>query len=166
MPPDAFAGANPGAETLVIGVGHEQRGDDAVGLLVARQLAGRSPSLRVVEHGGDGMDLVLAFEDARRVVLVDAVVSGARPVGAVHRFEAHREPLPAALFSAHSTHALGVADAIELARATDRLPERVVVYGVESACFETGGAPQPPVLDAVPQVAERVLGELEGATHA
>jgi hydrogenase maturation protease len=159
-------------ETLVIGVGQEQRGDDAVGLLVARRVANapaaRSPALRVVEHGGDGMDLLLAWEGARSVVVVDAVVSGDRPVGGVHRFDAHQEPLPTALFAGHSTHALGVADAIELARAMERLPARLVVYGIESTCFDTGSRPVPGVLAAVESVAERVLEELapETARHA
>jgi hydrogenase maturation protease len=153
-------------ETLVIGVGQEHRGDDAVGLLVARRVAGAPPgnlpALRVLEHGGDGMDLLLAWEGARSVVVVDAVVSGGHRVGDVHRFDARREPLPSALFAAHSTHALGVADAIELARAMERLPDRMVVYGIESACFDTGSRPGPEVLAAVDTVAERVLDEIEG----
>ena len=148
------------AEAIVIGVGQEQRGDDAVGLLVARDLARRAPDARVLEHGGDGMDLLLAWQDAEAVVLVDAVVSGARPVGDVHRFDARRAKLPVPLFAGHSTHALGVADAIELARALDRLPARVVVYGVEAACFDTGAAPQAAVLAAVEPLAARVLEEL------
>jgi hydrogenase maturation protease len=159
-------------ETLVIGVGHDQRGDDAVGLLVARRVASSSerhrPELRVLEHDGDGMDLLLAWEDARNVVVVDAVVSGDRPVGGVHRFEANRESLPSALFAGHSTHALGVADAIELAREMDRLPERLVVYGIESARFDTGSRPGPEVLAAVELVAKRVIDEFvqEGASDA
>jgi len=157
---DGPSTTNDTSTALLIGVGHEQRGDDAVGLLVARQLAGRSPALRVVEHGGDGMDLVFAWEGAQRVVLVDAVVSGECPVGEVHRFEAHDQPLPAALFSATSTHALGVAEAIELARATERLPEHLVVYGIEGASFATGVAPQPRVVEAAACVAARVLDEI------
>jgi hydrogenase maturation protease len=149
---------------LVIGVGQEQRGDDAAGLWVARRLTERSPGLRVVEHDGDGMDLLLSFEGAERVVLVDAVVSGEREPGAVHRFDAARGPLPAALFAGTSSHALGVAEAIELARAMERLPERVVVYGIEGGCFDTGAAPGPAVIDAVDRVAERVWSEL--ATEA
>jgi len=146
---------------LVIGVGHEQRGDDAVGLLVARRVAERSrPGLGVVEHGGDGMDLLLAWEDAKNVVLVDAVVSGSGPAGTVHRFDAHDGPLPAALFAGTSTHALGVADAIEMGRAMERLPDRIVVYGIEGASFDTGSEPRPEVLAAVGPVTERLLEEL------
>jgi len=157
------------ADVLVIGVGHDQRGDDAAGLWVARRVARHAgPGLRVAEHGGDGMDLLLAWEGAERVVLVDAVVSGDRPVGDVRRFDAARERLPSALFAGTSTHALGVGDAIEMARAIERLPDRMVVYGIEGACFTTGSAPGPEVRAAVERVAERVLDELtrEESDHA
>lgn len=146
---------------LVIGVGQEQRGDDAAGLWVARRLAERAaPGLRVVEHDGDGMDLLLSWEGAEQVIVVDAVVSGSRAVGDVHRYEADREPLPAEIFAGASTHALGVADAIELARAVERLPKRIVVYGIEGACFDTGSTPGPEVERAVNRVAEQVFTEL------
>jgi hydrogenase maturation protease len=158
---------------LLIGVGQEQRGDDAVGLLVARHVAASTAdAIDVVEHGGDGMDLMLAWEGADHVVLVDAVVSGTRAPGGVARFDAHEAPLPARIFAAQSTHALGVAEAIEMARALDRLPPRVVVYGVEAECFDTGSEPGPAVRAAVAPVAARVLAELglasgrEGAAHA
>jgi len=152
-------------ERLVIGVGQEQRGDDAVGLLVARHLAtndavGRCDDLGILEHDGDGMDLMLVWEGANRVVVVDAVVSGERAPGEVERFEAHEEPLPTQLFAGHSTHALGVAEAIELARAMEMLPPSVVVYGVEAACFDTGSAPGAEVRAAIEPVAGRVLEEL------
>ena len=52
--------------------------------------------------------------------MIDGVSSGAAP-GTLHRFEVADEPLPAELFSS-STHALGVAEAVELARELDRLP--------------------------------------------
>jgi hypothetical protein len=63
------------------------------------------------------------------VVIVDAVTSGAAP-GTVHRFEPRDGALPSDLRFA-STHAFSIADALELARALGRAPQRVVVFGVE-----------------------------------
>ena len=48
-----------------------------------------------------------------------------------------RAAFPPASFRS-STHAFGVGDAVELARALGRLPRRVVVYGVEGADFAAG----------------------------
>ena len=47
------------------------------------------------------------------------------------------QPLPAH-FAHTSTHAFGVAEAIELARALRQLPSSLVVYGVEGTTFEPG----------------------------
>ena len=78
----------------------------------------------------------------------------------IARFDAHAGPLPARAFAAHSTHAFGVAEAIELARAMDKLPPSVVVYGVEADCVDTGSAPGVAVCGAVAALAQRVLDEL------
>ena len=93
------------AEILVIGVGNEFRGDDAVGIWVARQLAQSAPPrVAVIEQRGEGADLMDAWQGAEMVLLIDAASSGAKP-GTIHRFTAHQAPLPAELFS-FSSHAM------------------------------------------------------------
>jgi hydrogenase maturation protease len=72
-------------------------------------------------------------------------------------------PLPA-LFSRVSTHAFGVAEAIELARALGQLPPALVVYGVEGATFEAGAGLSAAVAAAVPQVVAQVRQELLALT--
>jgi hydrogenase maturation protease len=64
------------------------------------------------------------------------------------------------MFSRVSTHAFGVAEAIELARALRQLPPVLVVYGVEGATFETGAGLSTVVAAAVPQAVARVRQEL------
>jgi hydrogenase maturation protease len=139
----------PERGVLVIGVGSAARGDDAAGLLVARRLGGR-------EHEGDPLALLDAWEDAATAVVIDAVSSGAAP-GTVHRFEAGDAALPARLRSSTSTHAVGLAEAIELARALDRLPPRLIVYGIEGERFTTGADLSPAVAAAVEVVAAAVI---------
>ena len=47
------------AERLVVGIGNPDRGDDAVGRLVARALRGRVPAdVRVVEQDGEATALL------------------------------------------------------------------------------------------------------------
>lgn len=153
----------------VIGVGQEARGDDAVGRLLVRRLAAdaRLPSgTEVREHDGDGMDLVLLLEGVATVLLVDAVVSGTRSPGTLLRLDANEGPLPARLFAPHSTHLLGVAEAVELARVTDRLPARLILFGVEAADFGFGRAPTAAVEAALPVLLERVLEELGAAPRS
>ena len=150
----------PGRQrTLIIGLGNEYRRDDAVGLVVARRLREAAPeSVRVLEESGEGAGLMESWQGADAVILIDAVHSGAKP-GTLHRLDAHAQPIAKKFFRV-STHAFGVAEAVELARALGRLPPRLIVYGVEGKSFEAGVGLSPEVEAAVQAVVERVLGEL------
>ena len=148
-----------GDEVIVVGVGNPLRGDDGVGLEVARRLRERAGAgVTVRELEGEGIALLDLWEGARAVLLIDSVRSGAPP-GTIHRVEATERPLPAELRSSTSTHAVGVGDAIELARALGRLPRPLVVYGVEGDRFETGAALSPDVAAAVDRLADALLRE-------
>ncbi len=127
------------SSNLVIGTGNDHRGDDAVGLLVARRLRTR-PNLNAVvrEHNGDGTTLMEAWAGAKKVIIVDAAHSGAAP-GTIYRFEVANDEVPTTLFS-HCTHTFGVAEGIELARALKQLPPQLVLYGIEGARFDLGAS--------------------------
>jgi hydrogenase maturation protease len=144
---------------MVIGLGNDWRGDDAAGLAVARRLRERVPAwVDVLEREGEPVGLLDAWAEAREVLVIDAVSSGAAP-GTIHRIDAARKPLPAELSSA-STHALGLADAIELARALGRLPPKLLVYGIEGKSFHAAGG-----LDAdVERAVAELVAELSART--
>jgi hydrogenase maturation protease len=130
----------------VIGVGNAARGDDAAGLVAARRLGG-------VELEGDASALIDLVDGADDVVVIDAVRSGAA-AGTVHRIDAGG--LSVALPRTASTHLIGVADALELARVLGRLPPHVVVYGIEGGRFGVGDPVSPEVVAAI----DRVVAEL------
>jgi hydrogenase maturation protease len=137
---------------ILIGVGNAWRGDDGAGLAVARRVRELSPAgVEVREVEGDATALVEAWSGAEGVVVVDAAESGAPP-GTVRRFDARTRPLPARSLRS-STHAFGVADAVELARALDRLPARLDVYAIEGASFTAGERLSPAVERAVDELA-------------
>lgn len=145
--------------TIVVGVGNPDRGDDAVGRLVARQLEAEAlPGVTVLEHGGDVADLVEILRTADRAVLVDAAVAGGEP-GEVHRIDVSSRELPPGWFAC-STHGLGLAEAVELARALGCLPRRCIVYAIEAQGFDPGDPPSPELLEAVRQVRRRIADEL------
>ena len=146
----------------VIGVGNAWRCDDAVGLVVAERLRGRLPGVEVLEREGEPVALLEAWQDEDAVVLVDAVSSGAPP-GTVHTLDAAAGPLPATFFR-RSTHHLGVADAVELARAMGSLPPRTVVVGVEGASWRPGTELSPAVADAIGAAADAVAEEVTRCT--
>lgn len=148
------------SRVVVIGVGNPYRGDDAAGLAAAERLQSRVPEhVSVLPCEQEPSRIVDAWQGARAAVVVDAVQSGSEP-GTLHRVDATTEPVPAHVFRS-STHAFGVGETIEVARALGRLPARIVVYGVEGASFAAGIGLTPRVETAVDEVVAAVLGEIE-----
>jgi hydrogenase maturation protease len=120
----------------LIGVGAEDRGDDAAGLLVARRVrAVAPPGVEIVESSGDVGELVTLLADAERVILVDAAAGDGQP-GAVEVVAAGA----ACRTRSRSTHGLGVAEALALAEALGTLPAVVRIYAVHGSEFGPGPA--------------------------
>lgn len=135
--------------TLLIGVGNPYRRDDGAGLAVLDLLGfGR-------ESTGDPADLLAAWDGADRVVLVDAVSTGA-PAGTVTVLSCREGTWEAA--AAASTHGLGVAEAVALGSALGSLPSDLVLVGVEAADCGYGEGLSAPVAAAVARAADVVRG--------
>jgi hydrogenase maturation protease len=146
---------------IVIGIGNPDRGDDAAGREVARLLRGRLPDdVEVAEHYGEATALLARLEGVAAAFLVDACTSGA-PTGTVRRFDLAETSLPPAAFGM-SSHGLGLAEAMALARALGQLPRRCIVYAIEGECFAIGAPLSPPVSAAAIQVASLVDAEIVG----
>jgi len=71
-------------------------------------------------------------------------------------FDARAEPLPTSGFA--STHAIGIVEAVEMARRLGRLPERLVVYGIEAESVATGTSVSPAVSAAIDEVVAAIDG--------
>jgi hydrogenase maturation protease len=150
---DALPGPDGRPRLIVVGLGNAWRGDDAAGLAVARALGGDP---RVVAHEGEPIDLLDRWEGADEAILVDAARSGAPP-GTIHRLDGLAAPAGVG----GSTHLLGLAETLAIARALGRAPARVTVYGIEGERFGAGEQLSAPVREAV----ERVCGELRARLH-
>jgi len=151
------------AASLVIGVGNRIHGDDGVGPWIARQLKTTSlPNTRIEIRTGEAAALIESWKATDSVILIDAVNSGpgAQP-GKIYRIDALRQMIPDR-FAGPSSHHLGVALAVELARVLDRLPRHLIVYGVEGQCFDFGRALTPVVRAAADRVIGRVIAEIAG----
>ncbi len=125
------------ARPLVIGVGNRDRGDDAIGPAVADIVAERWPNridTAVVE--GDLSTLPLLWSADRPVVVVDAAVLAgdagtSTGPGTVIEFDGLGRPWPGGNEGPTlSTHGIGLATAVELARRLDRLPGSLTMVAV------------------------------------
>lgn len=139
---------------LVIGVGNRLRSDDGAGPRVLDALRDGGCSAELVEVAGDCAALIDLWEGRERVIVVDATRSGTTP-GTVVRLDAIARPIPAETFI-HTSHAFGVAEAVETARALGRLPESLIVWGIEGAEFGFGEDLTPAVQAAVEAVAAEI----------
>lgn len=148
----------------IIGLGNEFRGDDAVGLMAARRLRQEiNDRAEVIEAEMVGVDLIDLMKGARAVILIDAARSGQSP-GIIHRLDVSAGPIEVLMFP-HSSHALGISEALELARVMGVLPPRVIVYGIEAGNTQAGQALSSQVAKALDEVVGRVVQECE-ACHA
>ncbi|TFE47866.1 hydrogenase maturation protease [Streptomyces sp. ICN441] len=150
--------------TVVIGIGNEFRRDDGVGWAAVALLgvrAGRRAlpaGTALVRSDGDPGRLIELWENTALAVVVDACFpSPARP-GRTHRWSGGAEdgPLRPAGPARHSTHGLGLAEALHLGDSLGRGPGRLVVYAVEGADRSLGTGLTPAVARAVPLLVRRV----------
>jgi hydrogenase maturation protease len=143
---------------VLVGVGNEFSTDDALGVLVAREMRRRCPSgLKVVEASGEGASLIDAWKGADEVIIVDAM-AGPEP-GEIHRIDASASSVPKDL-SLFSSHAFGVADAIEMARELHQLPAVTILYGIEGEAFDPGVGLSDSVLRSLPRLLAMIEQDL------
>jgi hydrogenase maturation protease len=151
--------ADERAGVLVAGIGNPDRGDDGFGPAVVARLRASSPAgVCIAECRGDVLGLIEQWSASAAVIAVDAAAPNDQP-GRIYRFDLAHEPMPASL-AACSTHALGLANAVELARRLGRLPERFIAYVVEGECFDLAAPLSGAVAAAVAPVADRIRAEL------
>ncbi|MET9859452.1 hydrogenase maturation protease [Streptomyces smyrnaeus] len=150
----------------VIGIGNVHRRDDGVGPAVIARLARHVEegmlSLSVGLHVSDGEParLIARWEGADLAIVVDAARTSRPAPGRVHRWDTGELKLPHAAEA--SSHGLGLGDALRLARALGRLPQHLVVYGVEAADTGFGTGLTTRTAEAVELLADRIAREIHG----
>lgn len=161
-------------DLLVIGVGNVLLRDDGAGVRVA-ELAGRvhdgrpaafPPRTRIVDGGTLGLDLLPMLEDARAVVLIDAVDLRGSP-GDVAVL--HGEALQGTLYHHVSPHQVGVGDLLAAGRLTGRLPGQIALVGIQPGEISIGLDLTDAVEAALPRAAElagSIAWELDRALRA
>ncbi|MEM9665991.1 MAG: hydrogenase maturation protease [Bacteroidota bacterium] len=157
----------PDGDVVVIGCGNLLRGDDAAGPLVIRHLWDRwgtaIPSgIRVVDGGTAGMDVAFQMRGARRVILVDACLTGEVP-GTLYRVPGEEvEQLPPA--DGLNLHAFRWDHALAFARwlLKDAYPTDITVYLIEAAQTDFGAPLTEAVEQTVHALAARLDAELTG----
>lgn len=126
-------------------------GDDRAGWQCAERLRARLEDRVLVVPLAAPLELLDQMAGCERMVVLDACRTGAPP-GTLVRLEWPDPRIASAGFA--STHQLGLADVLRLAETLQRLPRRVILFGVELRRAEPGQT-------ALSQAVERGLPLLE-----
>jgi len=152
---------NQPAPIVVIGIGNTMRHDDGIGPAAVAELQAFGDDRAMVEHltlDGESTRLLEAWGGRDLAIIIDALRSGSEP-GQVRRLELGRDELPTPPPGV-SSHRSGLAEAVDLGRALDRLPNQLVVFGVEAVDLSPGQGLSRPVAAALPALVATVRAEL------
>ena len=141
---------------LVVGVGNRNRGDDAIGPAIVDEINECAKGeFETLIAQGDLTDLVMRWSANTDVIVVDAMVSGMTP-GTIVRVDGINEAIPTGKVTV-STHGIGLAETIELARRLDRLPRTLTLYAIEIAGTEHGEDLSSAVREAISDVVDEIV---------
>ena len=152
-------GAGPRA--VLLGLGNDILGDDAVGLQAVRRLRSEfGGDVEIVECAGSGLDLLDVLEGYERALLLDAVVTGAHPPGSVLEFS----PEDFQRMPGFSPHGAGIPEVLELGRSLGvPLPSELHILAMEvEDPFHVREGMSATVEGALPRFADRARGILSG----
>ncbi len=155
-----MTGPTASPESLVVGIGPPLRGDDSSGPMAVARWQKRwgsasRPPVKVICLEAPGLSLLDVMDGRRKVVLVDAVNSGALP-GTLHQLSI--ESLQAFCSDGRSAHGWGVGETLALARLVcpERLPEDLQIVGIEVDGVELGRELSPLVTSCLDGAADLI----------
>lgn len=145
-------------ELHVLGIGSpfgdDQLGWDVVKLLQQQPtLSGINPQqLHLEYYDRPGMHLLKLMVPAQTVFLIDAVKTNAA-IGTLHCFQNEEiENISGTL----STHDFGIAEVMQMGKALQLLPQKVVLYGVEIGDSSCQFTLSKPIKQAIKRLSTRI----------
>lgn len=148
---------------IVIGVGSEFRGDDALGIRIVEILKNENLSKNIIFsiQSGEGTRLMSSWSNEDEVIIVDCVNgdNNQETVGKIVTFNACEKVLESEKFRC-STHAFGVREAIEMNRTLGTLPKKLMLYGIYGKNFKMGSSMSHEVESSMKELIEKIKIEL------
>lgn len=141
----------------VLGIGNTIFHDEGLGVhilpLLEEKLACFGGQVEIIEGATDGIRLLGPIEDTDQLIIIDAMNGGKEP-GTVYRVES--DDIPAYYGLKMSVHQLGFHEVLMAAKIRERLPARMVMFGVQPQLLEFGIGLTEQVEAALPEVANRI----------
>lgn len=145
---------------IVLGLGNPLFQDEGFGIHVIHQLMKESLNERaeLIDGGTDGLGLLGIVEKAELLLVIDAIDAGCQP-GTIKRLES--DEIPALLHTMLSEHQLGFQEVLALARLRGRLPQQLVLIGVQPQCLDWGIELTPTTAKTVARVKEMIYEQID-----
>jgi hydrogenase maturation protease len=115
----------------LIGLGNILLGDDSFGVNVVNTIRERyacPPGFEIIDGGTLGLNLLPAFEEFEKILLVDAVNFSREP-GYIGILE--DDEIPAVIFPKVSVHHIGLADLLSVAKLKGVMPSSICLIGIQ-----------------------------------
>ena len=147
-------------KVIIIGVGNLILRDEGVGVHAVRALEEQSlpPRVEVIDGGTDTMALLPVFQEAERIIVIDALRGGEKP-GTIYRLTP--DDLMGETERPLSLHQVGLLEVLGMARQLGGEPH-VVIIGIEPKEIAWGMELTPEVQAKLPRVVDAVFEELKG----
>ena len=152
-------------KTLILGIGNILLRDEGVGVRVLEELKKLKLPENVDLFDGAtlGLSILNFLENYDKVIVVDAVKGGKEP-GTIYKFNLYDYiddfSFPLSLSSMHDFDFIYVIK--KIGRDFYKLPEEIVVVGVEPEKVEAGLELTEKIRNTIPKVVETILEEING----
>ena len=126
-------------DTIVLGLGNPLMSDEGIGVFLVNRFIRQQdkyPHLDFIDAGTGGMNILHLIANYSKAVFIDCALMGTTP-GTIKKFS------PAEVQSIkklrhYSLHEVDILRIIDLAKALDLCPEKIVFFGIEPAAIQPG----------------------------
>jgi len=150
---------------IVCGIGNTLLQDEGVGVHVVRELKKfpLPPSVELIEGGTMLLDFLFQLQEARQVILIDAVKADGLP-GSIYLVDG-KELLHGQADHPLSLHQVGVVQVLQIL-ALEKNPPPCLIIGIEPASLEWGMELSEIVREKMPEILQVVQDQIRKALSA
>ncbi len=113
---------------LLLGIGNEYCGNDALGIIIAKRLKEFFPEYDLKTGAFSGIDFLDAIEGYDEVIVIDSLLKSDAPAGSL--IEIKLEDFTG-LKSFSYLHSMNIATSIEIGRQLNiKVPEKIKIFGI------------------------------------
>ncbi len=143
----------------IIGIGNLVRQDEGIGIHLLQALQDKlPPQIDTLDGGTGGLALMDFVENAKKLLVLDAVDAGIEP-GKVVVWR--QEEVPYFMASKMSVHQVGFTEVLNWAKFRGKYPDEIAVVGIQPQTLDWGTELSEVVQLSLPTAVKKVLAILE-----